>query len=270
MKKIIYACGDSFVYGAECIDHGDISIENKKHAFPEIIKTILGYDECINGSYCGASNEFIFRKTIEDLELLEKSGVDLKSVLVIVGITSLVRIEIDSDRWFESLPVSDVKSLLKKYQEDSKYFPRESEDFNLLFVNPNSGFVIHNRASFDEQVELAEKIFDSREVVVPWCAQYLWTDLLQVPQQEARVLALQGYFENKGCKYVFINSTNILENTSVLDLSNKNLYKINSESFSMFGKNNFPKERRTGYHFSSKVHEKYAEILSDYVTKNII
>ena len=64
--KILYANGDSFVFGMECIVDGNQHESNKELAFPKHIANKLNCETYINNAYNGATNEFIFRTTIFD------------------------------------------------------------------------------------------------------------------------------------------------------------------------------------------------------------
>ena len=61
---VLYANGDSFVFGMECIKDFDRAEENKELAFPKHVAGGLGCSTYINNAYNGATNEFIFRNTI--------------------------------------------------------------------------------------------------------------------------------------------------------------------------------------------------------------
>ena len=74
MTKILYANGDSFIAGMECLGHGDRTSENKEFAFPKHVAVNLSCEQYINNAYPGATNEFIFRRAILDLQELERNG----------------------------------------------------------------------------------------------------------------------------------------------------------------------------------------------------
>ena len=148
MKKITYANGDSFVFGMEAVEDNSRSLDNKQLAFPRYIANHLQSETYINNAYCGATNEFIFRTTIIDLEALERQGHSPEDIFVIIGITSLHRIEIDGKNWIETsgrhvpngtigfsagTPLSPID-----WKINAETFPREFRDFGTIFVNPSS------------------------------------------------------------------------------------------------------------------------------------
>ena len=99
MKKLLYTIGDSFVYGMECLGDRDRSLANKNFAFPKYIADSLGCEIYINNSYPGAPNSFIFKQAVFDILNLENIVKNPKDVFVVIGITSLHRIEVSPDFW---------------------------------------------------------------------------------------------------------------------------------------------------------------------------
>jgi len=110
MKKILYANGCSFTFGMEILGNNDVTLENKQFAYPAEIGNLLNINHVRNESYCGATNEFIFRKTIENLLEMELSGNDPKETFVIIGWTSICRTELDAINWFiDALIDQDIR-----------------------------------------------------------------------------------------------------------------------------------------------------------------
>jgi hypothetical protein len=253
MKKILYACGDSFMYGMECLGDMDKSKENKELAFPKYLSDMMGCSQYINNSLCGATNEFIFRKTVLDLDKFEKDGVNPQDVFVVIGITSLHRVEIDGDRFYEPIDQDFVKASYTLPQ-----FPIEYLETKTIFINPGSGY-----ATTHNGVEV-----DSKKLIIPWCSQFIWTETVQLPQQEARMIALHELLKAKGYDHVFVNTVCPLLRTSYIDIDCKNYHNITVDSFYGFANFKHPIEKRAWNHFSPKPHKEYSEILYDYINKH--
>jgi hypothetical protein len=136
----------------------------------------------------------------------------------------------------------------------------EFKDFGTMFVNPGIGltFIKHG------------KKIDINQDIVNWGGKYLWTEAVQLPSQEARMIALHEILKVKGYKHIFVNTVCPLERTTQLDLTCKNFYKIDSESFYMYVSDLYKNELRKWNHYSSVAHKGYAEHLLNYIEKNII
>jgi hypothetical protein len=258
MKKVTYANGDSFVFGMSCLGDDDRTQENKELAFPKYLADLLKSDKCINNSYCGATNEFTFKNTIFDLQELEKSGVSPNDVFVIIGITSLHRIEIDAINWWESLAPYGSKLEFSETQIHS--FTPEFKKYGTLFVNPSAQLTMHS-PNGSQTVQ---------EAVYPWAVTFLWTERIQLESQEARIIALHEYLKSKGYAHIFVNTVCPLERTKYIDLTCKNFYNLDTASFRQFGWDDYPTELRNCGHFSAVPHEKYAQKLFEYIQQNKI
>ena len=253
-SKYLYANGDSFIFGMECIDEDPKGEENKEFAFPRHVANMLGCETYINNSYTGAPNEFIFRNTIFDLLELEKSGVNPTDVFVIVGWTSLFRLEIDGEAWYETLPYYLQKN--KPELIGTKAAPKEFTDSRSLFVNPNSGTYVLYKG----------KRYDTTYDVNPFCVKYLWNHDLQNPQQEARIIALDQFLKSKGYRYLFVNTCGFFD-LNIADKS-KHFYMDLKETFYAWALENYPTHRKQFNHFSPVPHEEYGKLLVEYITKN--
>jgi len=255
MKKILYANGDSFTFGMECLGDFDRTLANRDFAFPKHIGDYLNCDQYINNAYNGASNDHIFKRTIVDLLELERQGVDPRDVFVIVGWSSLHRIEIDGSRWLEQIPdfmAGDLKN--------DPSWPREYTDFGVIFANPGSGI----------RLTVGDKVISVDRDIIPFCTHFLWTDVVQIETQEARIIALHELLKAKGYDHVFASMCHPFLKTRNIDSENKNFYNITTSSFYDFAIVNYPTELRKHNHFTTVVHEKYAEKLFEYITKNCI
>lgn len=253
--KTLYANGDSFVFGMECLDHGNKEEHNKELAFPKHVAVALNCETYINNAYNGATNEFIFRNTIFDLLELEASGVDPADVFVLIGWTSLYRIEIDGQSWFDSIPGFKQNEAWLLTNPDA---PVEYRDNKTLFLNPTAGHVTTANGTK----------YDTHDTLLPFCVNYLWTDRLQVPTFEAKVLALHEFLKSKGYKHVFVNTCNIVE-TPKFD-SIPNYYQATTNCFHHWAARDFETEVRNHNHFSPIPHKEYGKKLVDFIVNTIL
>lgn len=262
MKKTLYANGDSMVFGMECLDHGSKLEQNKQLAFPKHVANALGCAEYINNSYNGATNDFIFKTTLMDLEKLEIQGHNPQDVFVIIGITSLHRIEIDGKAWFGEY--HDIENTLTKMKEEKFLgYPAEYEQWHTMFAQPG----------LEIDLVLGGKEYSLSKDILPWCVKYLWTENVQLESQEARIVALHEILKLKGYDHIFVNTVCPLERTTHLDLNCKNFYKIDQrgDAFWEYAVGKYgDAERRQYNHFTPVPHESFSKELVDYIVKNIL
>ena len=250
---VLYANGDSFVFGMECIKDFDRAEENKELAFPKHVAGGLECNTYINNAYNGATNEFIFRNTIFDLLELEKQGTKPDDVFVLIGWTSLHRFEINGEAWYNTIP---------EYRADptgieNKDVNPEFVDFKSLFVNPSS-----NTSVVTPTVK-----YNTDHNVLPFCVDFVWHDCLQIPQQQARILALHGFLKSRGYRHLFVNAVDSFESGTVYG-DTLNFYKLSNESFFKWALEMYPSEHRANNHFSPIPHAEYGKLLLDYIVKN--
>jgi len=262
MKKLLYANGDSMLFGMECLKDGCKDEENKQLAFPKHISDALGCSEYINNSHNGATNEFTFKTTLTDLQKLEAAGHDPKDVFVVIGVTSLHRIEIDGAGWFGEYP-HIIQNLKQMKNEKFLGYPDEFEKFNTMFVQPG----------LEVDMMLGGKMYSLGRDIVPWCVKYLWTETVQLESQEARMIALHEILKLKGYDHIFVNSVCPLERTKHIDVACKNFYKIDQHghAFWEYAVTKYgDSERRRYNHFTPVPHESFGKELVDYIVTNII
>jgi hypothetical protein len=242
-KKYLYANGDSFVAGMEALGDNDRRHENRFFAFPKIVGAALGHTEYINNALNGAGNEYIARSTLFDLLELENQGVKPEDVFVIIGWSTLFRLQLDRDTWVDELPL-----------------PREAlstlNDTAPFFINPNSG----------HWLDYNGKRYDTTESVNPFCVKYLWHHSLQNPQTEANIIFLNHYLKTKGYRYLFVNSCGMFDLTMIKPPIN--FYKNLKETFHAWGIKHYPEHKREFNHFDFTVHEEYARVLLEYIEVN--
>lgn len=254
--NVLYSNGDSFVFGMECLEDFSKEERNKEYAFPKHIAEGLRCQTYINNAYNGATNEFIFRTTIFDLLELEKNGTKPEDVFVVVGWTSLNRFEIYGRTWYEN----QVPGVTKNGIEIDDTDPiQEYVDYGTLFVNPNFSTYLFTR----------DKSFSTGKDVIPFCLDYIWQDSIQMPQQEARVIALHEFLKSKGYKHIFVNTCGDYK----FDYANMqigNFYKLADESFYDWALTNHKDAHRASNHFAPVAHLGYGSLLLDYITKNLL
>jgi hypothetical protein len=262
MKKLLYANGDSMLFGMECLEDGSKKEENKQLAFPKHISDALGCSEYINNSYNGASNDFIFKTTLADLELLESAGHDPKDVFVVIGVTSLHRSEIDGMGWFGAY--HNIENTLKRMKETGFLgYPVEYEKHGIVFVQPG----------LEIDMQLGGQMYNMKNDIASFFTKYLWTETVQLESQEARMIALHEILKLKGYDHIFVNSVCPLERTKHIDVACKNFYKIDQrgQAFWEYAVTKYgDKERRRYNHFTPVAHESFGKELVDYIVTNII
>ena len=256
--KILYANGDSFVFGMECMADASMDPLNKELAFPKRIADKLNCKTYINNAYNSATNEFIFRTTIFDLLELEQKGVNPSDVFVVIGWTTLHRFEIEGKTWYQkTLPGVDPINAVPGIGERMEYV-----DYNTLFVSP--GF--HTAISDPKN---PKSFFSTEQDIVPFCVDYVWHDHIQNPQHEARLLALHVFLTAKGYKHIFLNTAGRFQ-FKMLDTTVENFYKLDTDTFYDWGRIHYPAEIKKYRHFSPVPHLVYGNLLVDYIRENIL
>ena len=239
--KTLYCNGDSFIFGMECsADHGRDE-SNKELSFPGYVRTALGCSTYINNAYSGASNDFIFRTTVEDLIELEKSGTSPNDVFVIIGWTSL-------DRSMIAASAFPATSLIE-----------EAIDHGVIFVNPGFRTTLISEFS-DGASNLAIK-------VVPFLVNNIWTETVQLPTHQAQVACLEELLKSKGYQYVFVATCGNYDNFTMLQDS-VHWFWPRDKTFAQWAFSNHRLQKRAEHHFDAETHTEFGKLLVDYVTKN--
>ena len=262
MKKYDYliSCGDSFTAGMEIIADKDLSEENKAHSYPIHIADLMGIPDVSNTALSGAPNEFIARQTMLDVLKLEQQGHDLSKVFVVVGWTSINRLEIY---------IKDKMDNLKKqgyYFDDDTLESKEHFYFGTNFINPNI-----QKGLTDEKT--GKRIYDfGSQQGVEFSNEYLWRDSLEYEKFFANVMMLKGFLESKEIDYLMHLNVHVWNAPADLRiekfrsmLDTPRLYKFETFTFQEWGSRMFPWERRAEGHFKRPVHIKFAEMLYQYI-----
>ena len=251
--------GDSFVAGMECLGDGDRSPENKELSFPKHVAVNLSCEKYINNAYCGATNEYIFRRAILDLQEIERSGVDPADVFVLIGFTALHRIEVDGDRLFEGYYDLTNKPIIPSNKMFTPAPPEEFFDHNTVFINPGQLLVAKTRLG--RVVNIAKDVY-------PFCTKYLWTDPVQKPSQEARVYALHTFLKLKGYKHVILSTCS----DEITFHNTVNFFNPPPDlrSFYEYALTFYPEEIRKQNHCGPLPHAMYANELIEHIRNNIL
>jgi hypothetical protein len=259
MKKILYANGDSMTYGMEILGDKNRQEENKDYAYPAELSKLLGIETTINAAYCGAPNEFIFRKTIVDLLELEKMGHDPQDIFVVIGWSSICRGEIY---------LKEIVDKLFKEKNSTKHDTFEMpelDDFGTGFLNP--GF--QQGIWFNDGTK--KNLFDE---VMPLFVDFIWQDPLEFEKWFSQQIALENFLRNRGYDFLFFNAVHIFselyssEQTQILldNFKSDNYYSPLTFSFTQWANLNYPGEKRELHHYSSVVHAAFADLLYNYIT----
>lgn len=250
----LYANGDSFVYGMECLSDDDRSPENKKLSFPYHLKEELGFEEYINNAYNGATNEFIFRRTIIDLMELESKGINPQDIFVVIGWTGLYRTEVNGEIWMNKISTNrSTLNELKKYIDAPEYY-----NFGTFFLNPISG----------KGIDYKNRHYDTNNTILPFLVDYVWKESLQLEQQTARLVALNQYLKSKNYKHIFLNTFESFEKIEVTKTIPE--YYEPDKTFHEWANLNFKSEMRKHNHFSPVPHKEYAKKIAKFIKENKI
>ena len=254
MKKL-FAIGDSLTAGAECIADEDMTEENKQHAYPMYIANKLNYDECINRALPGATNEWIARRCVQDLEELKRNGEDLKNIFVVVGWSSINRGEVS----VRSIKDSIAHDQDLKLEFTSRLQHSEMNHFETLFINPNlnPSVVKGDGDIFIETCHETKNFF----------GKYIWDYELEYERWYTNILFLKNYLQNNVGNFLFHNNIHPCEvKSSCYDFVN--YYDPTGESFNEWATtNNY--NRMKLYHPVEKAHGDYSRLLCKYIEENL-
>lgn len=248
--KQLYANGDSFVFGMEAIEDGSRDPANKDFSFAKHVAQAFDLDY-INNAYNAATNEFIFRRTILDLEGLLKVS-DATDTFVIVGWTSLFREEIIAKQMFEYFLKQDAN--LSIHPDDQEY-----HDFGTLFINPNQSHDVEIRKNH------YLKRFNLSQNITEFCTMYLWDEYFQGQKIQAQIIALHNYLKIKGFRHLFVNCCSTICDQIQIPVDSSVIFNWN-ESFYSWGIKKYPDLIREKNHFHHSVHNEYAKLVVQHIT----
>lgn len=250
-----YCNGDSFVFGMEIFGNSNREERNKELSFPKQVADALGCDTYINSAYNGATNEFIFRTTVSDLIELEKTHIDPKDTFVLIGWTSLVRIEVDAKGFYSCNPFSNPNELEKELERFTQ--SPEAIDHGTQFISPFLEVLI---------TQNGKKHTDLGDFVLPWLTRFIWTDEVLIPQQQARMAALEGFLKSRGYRYAFVATCGDYSFPLLED--NGHYFWPEEKTFHDYALKHFIHCQRKEQHFSEPPHKEFGKLLFDFITKN--
>jgi hypothetical protein len=252
----------------EILGDNDITLENKQFAYSAELAKLLNIANVRNEAYCGATNEFIFRKTIENLLEMESLGNDPKETFVLIGWTSICRAELSGINWtkdtiedaanLSNIKVSDINDLVD--------FDEQFKRFGTYFVSPTRQVIF----------ELKEKTYSFTDEVIDFLVNYIWIDDLEYEKWFVQQEALKNFLTHKGYNFLMLNATQKydFENFNGWTKNLMNTFDctryIDPIEFSMcdWVKTFYPNEQMKFKHPTKKAHQKFAEYLYQYIIDN--
>jgi hypothetical protein len=263
MKKILYANGDSFTFGMEILgDHSQV-IENNDLAYPAILNKLLNIEVNRNEAYCGATNEFIFRKTIQNLLEMEATGINPKDVFVVIGWTAICRTEINAVHLIENILQGEMT--LQELKDISLLCP-ELRNFETFFIAAGSNITLEYKEKNRN---------DFVPAVVEFLVNYIWRDDLEYEKWFVQQESLKNFLNNKGYDFLMLNTTQKFEIDNFNSWTKELMKTFDSRyidpiNFSMYDwvKECYPQETMKYRHPTKKAHQKFAEYLYQYIVDN--
>jgi hypothetical protein len=262
MFDLLYANGDSFTSGMEILEDKSLAEENKAHAYPMHITDLMGITQHHNSALPGATNEFIARQTIMDLLRFKQDGMDLSKVFVVIGWSSICRLEVSAKDEIKMLKAQDMwpPAGMTSY---------ELKVFGTNFVNASiSKFLLDKDGN---------KIFDFGDDAQEFCARYLWDDELEYEKWFTNIVMLVEFFKNNNIKYFMHNTVHpwnslmkIRPNLFEAEYFAKNYYNYDTFALMDWGNTHYPYLRRMEGHFQKPVHVKFAEMVHPYIMKECV
>lgn len=253
--KTLFAIGDSLTAGAECIGDKDMTELNKEHAYPMYVANKLKFDTCINKALPRASNDWITRKCVLELEELKRRGQDLKDCFVLVGWSSINRTEVNIRSILDQVAVDPEIKL--EFMPDLQH--AEMNLFSSLFVNANSD---------PTKVKGDGGLFiETCHEVKNFSGKYLWDYELEYEKWYSNIQLLRSYLEQNVGNFLFHNNIHKCEVHS--DTYNfKNYFQPRDESFNEWATTNEYSRMKLS-HPVEKAHGDYSKLLVKYIEDNL-
>lgn len=259
----LISCGDSFTAGMEILGDKDLSEENKAHSYPIHLADLLRIPEVSNTALSGAPNEYIARQTMLDVLKLENKGQDLSRVFVVVGWSSINRLEIHIQTKLDNLKKQGY------YFDEHTLESKEIVYFGTNFINPTVEKGLRSEKTGEQFYDFGSK------AGVEFANEYLWDDKLEYEKFFANIMLLKGFLESKNIKYIMHMNVHVWNAPADMRiekyrhmLGNPRLYKFETFTFQEWGNRTYPWERRVEGHFKRPVHMKFAELLHNYIVDN--
>lgn len=257
MFNLLYACGDSFTSGMEILEDKSLAEENKAHAYPMHITDLMGIRDHHNSALPGATNEFIARQTIMDLLRFKQEGQDLSKIFVVIGWSSICRLEVSA------------KDEIKMLKAQGMWPPGGMTSYELSLFGTNFVNANINKFILDKD---GNKVFDFGDEAQEFCARYLWDDELEYEKWFTNISLLKSFFELHNIKYFMHNTVHpwnsllkIRPNVVGANYFDKRYYQYDTFALMEWGDKHYPYLRRAEGHFQKQVHVKFAEMVYPYI-----
>jgi hypothetical protein len=253
----------------EILGDNDCTRENKQFAYTAELGKLLNVGSVRNEAYCGATNEFIFRKTIENLLEMEALGYNPKDTFVVIGWTSICRSELSGLDWTlnaakDKLKLFNINLSDKREMQNHMSGNNEFHHFGTYFVAPNRHVEFENKDFVDD--------------VIDFLVEYVWRDDLEYEKWFVQQEALKNFLHHRGYDFLMFNATGKFD-LDKFNVWTKNLMKnfdyknyIDPMNFSMFDWVNefYPNHLMEASHPNKNAHQKFAEFLAQHVIDNNI
>ena len=192
MKKILYANGESLTFGMEILGDYSYLEENKQSAWPAALARLAGIDQVLNRAHCGASNEFIHKRTIIDLTKMAAEGQDPRETVVAIGWSSICRQEIYIRDQVQRVTGLDLPLGVDFAASSGSY-----QQWGTIFMNP--GFNQWLRSATGQQVPIFDQLRDQ-------FTEYVWNDQMEYEKWAVLQLSLADYLDQRGYSWVMFNA----------------------------------------------------------------
>jgi len=249
----VYTNGDSFTAGVEIQEHKSMDESNKALAYPMHFTNKLNIKHCDNRALPGATNEFILRRTILDLETYKTKGIDLSSVFVLIGWSNINKTEIS------------MREVIRNIGDDPEF------NFELMTNTEAPEYHLFQTKFVDPLLanEEGKIISDVYNESIDWLNNYMWDYELEYEKWYSYITLLKNYLENNNCKFLFHNTTHpckVVSNIYQFD----NYFQPNGKSFNEWCTTNNYERRELSYPIED-AHGDFADVLVSYVKeKNLL
>jgi hypothetical protein len=258
----LYANGCSLTFGMEIINDHSYSTLNTPLAWPHQLAQLQAIESVHNSAYCGASNEFIMRTTINDLIKRQAQGENPKDVLVVIGWTSICR---------QQLHIRDqVESLIKQGQLAEDFYCNDT-----FRAYRDHGSIFMNGPGFNQWLNLRNgKRYQLVAQAMPVFVDMIWQEQLEQERWAIQQLSLAAFLESQGYRWLFFNSVHAIDaksiDSSVYErISGPNFYDP-FWAFQPWYDCEFPQHIRACGHPDAVPHQALAQRLHDYLQTNAL
>ena len=257
----LYANGCSLTFGMEILGDYSYDPKNLSLAWPRALADLHGIKSVTNAAYCGASNEFILRRTITDLLTRAEQGEDPKDVLVVIGWSSVCRQEINLTTLIKRLvaqrDMADDNFRMDKF--------RSYGDHGSVFMN----------AGFQQWITLLNgrkyQLFDPLR---PLFQELIWDDRTEMNRWAVQQIALADFLSARGYRWLMFNTVHTMEwqhlEQPVADQLKRVRFYKPDWAFQPWVNRFYPDNKRACGHPDAVPHQALAHSLYDYMQTNAL